>query len=58
MLRSFMTMSRVTLTRETVIAIGKYGEDLEKNEGEWTRKVEIRTREKKNPGRWQLLIHQ
>ena len=46
MLRSFMIMSRVTLTRETVLAIGKYGEDLEKNEGDWTRKVEIRTRKK------------
>ena len=38
------------LTREFASAktnaIEKYGEDLEKNEGEWTGEAEIRTREK------------
>ena len=51
-----LTMSSVTyivflrLTREFASAktnaIEKYGEDLEKNEGEWTGEVEIRTRKK------------
>ena len=38
------------LTREFASAktnaIEKYGEDLEKNEGEWTEEAEIRTRKK------------
>jgi len=43
-------MGQVSITREFASAktneIEKYGEDLGKNEGEWTGEVEIRTRKK------------
>ena len=44
LLKLLVSMSRLTYL--IINTIKKQGEDLGKNDGEWTRKVEIRTRKK------------